>query len=320
MNLKPQVIKVQLNSDKYQAPIVINQYNRNIPFIFEIFNHDRTPTVINNNDIIKIEMALGNIAIIKSTGFTIDGNKVSWLLDREISLNSGNGTFNFIIEDSNNTRVSSSKIDIVVKSNSIDENTSSSSFIVTVIERLQELITNATDIYNQINLANYVKKVQGKDLSSNDYTSLEKAEVAKVKDKLDKASLLDLTYPVGSIYMSVSNVNPSNLFGGTWVEFASGRTLVGVDTSQTEFNTVEKTGGSKTHKLTIDEMPIHTPKWNGYSAGSLYTGSGTSVTHALFGNDTWNGSKANGIQPVGGDQPHNNLQPYITCYIWKRIK
>lgn len=320
MNLKPQVIKVQLNSDKYQAPIVINQYNRNIPFIFEIFNHDGTPTVINNNDIIKIEMALGNIAIIKSTGFTIDGNKVSWLLDREISLNSGNGTFNFIIEDSNNTRVSSSKIDIVVKSNSIDENTSSSSFIVTVIERLQELITNATDIYNQINLANYVKKVQGKDLSSNDYTSLEKAEVAKVKDKLDKASLLDLTYPVGSIYMSVSNVNPSNLFGGTWVEFASGRTLVGVDTSQTEFNTVEKTGGSKTHKLTIDEMPIHTPKWNGYSAGSLYTGSGTSVTHALFGNDTWNGSKANGIQPVGGDQPHNNLQPYITCYIWKRIK
>lgn len=320
MNLKPQVIKVQLNSDKYQAPIVINQYNRNIPFIFEIFNHDGTPTVINNNDIIKIEMALGNIAIIKSTGFTIDGNKVSWLLDREISLNSGNGTFNFIIEDSNNTRVSSSKIDIVVKSNSIDENTSSSSFIVTVIERLQELITNATDIYNQINLANYVKKVQGKDLSSNDYTSLEKAEVAKVKDKLDKASLLDLTYPVGSIYMSVSNVNPSNLFGGTWVEFASGRTLVGVDTSQTEFNTVEKTGGSKTHKLTIDEMPIHTPKWNGYSAGSLYTGSGTSVTHALFGNDTWNGSKANGIQPVGGDQPHNNLQPYITCYMWKRTK
>lgn len=319
MNLKPQVIKVQLNSDKYQAPIVINQYNRNIPFIFEVFNQDGTPVVISDSDIIKIEMALGNIAIIKSTGFTIDGNKVSWSLDREISLNSGNGTFNFILEDSN-TRVSSSKINIVVQSNSIDENTTSSSFIVTVIERLQELITNASKIYTEANLANYVKKVQGKDLSSNDYTSLEKAEVAKVKDKLDKASLLDLTYPVGSIYMSVSNVNPSNLFGGTWVEFASGRTLVGVDTSQTEFNTVEKTGGEKTHKLTTEEMPIHTSKWNGYSAGNLYTGGGSSVTYALFGNDTWNGSKANGIQPVGGDQPHNNLQPYITCYMWKRTK
>lgn len=320
MNLKPQVIKVQLNSNKYQAPIVINQYNRNIPFVFEVFNQDGTPVAISDSDIIKIEMALGNIAIIKSTGFTIEGNKVSWALDREISLNSGNGTFNFIIEDSNNTRVSSSKIDIVVKSNSIDENTSSSSFIVTVMEKLQGLITNASKIYTEANLANYVRKEVGKGLSSNDYTSLEKAEVAKVKDKLDKASLLDLTYPVGSIYMSVSNVNPSNLFGGTWVEFASGRTLVGVDTSQTEFNTVEKTGGSKTHKLTTEEMPIHASKWNGYSAGNLYTGGGSSVTYALFGNDTWNGSKANGIQPVGGDQPHNNLQPYITCYMWKRTK
>lgn len=163
-----------------------------------------------------------------------------------------------------------------------------------------------------------VNKEQGKGLSTNDYTNTDKAEVAKVKDKLDKASLLDLTYPVGSIYMSVSNVNPSNLFGGTWVEFAKGKTLVGVDTAQTEFNTVEKTGGAKTHKLTIEEMPIHTPKWKGYSAGNLYGGSGTSVTYALFGNDTWDGSKTGGIQPVGGDKAHNNLQPYITCYMWKR--
>lgn len=317
MNLKPQVIKVHLNSNKYQAPIVINQYNRNIPFVFEVFQ-DGTPVVIGDSDIIKIEMALGNTAIIKSTGFTIDGNKVSWTLDREISLNSGRGTFNFVIENNDNTRVSSRKIDITVESNSIDEKTQSSSLIVTVMEKLQSLITNANNIYTEVNLANYVKKVKGKDLSTNDYTNTEKEEVAKVKDKLDKASLLDLTYPVGSIYMSINNTNPSNLFGGTWVEFAKGKTLVGVDTAQTEFNTVEKTGGEKTHKLIIDEMPIHTPKWNGYSAGNLYTGSGSSVTYALFGNDTWRGSTTNGIQPVGGDKAHNNLQPYITCYMWKR--
>ena len=183
MKLKPQIIKVHLNSSKYQEPIIINQYNRNIPFIFEVFNQDGTPAVINSNDIIKIEMALGNIAIIKSTGFTIDGNKVSWALDREISLNSGNGTFNFIIEDSNNTRVSSSKIDIKIENNSIDENTQSSTFLITVMEKLQGLITNASKIYTEANLANYVRKEVGKGLSSNDYTSLEKAEVAKVKDK-----------------------------------------------------------------------------------------------------------------------------------------
>lgn len=161
---------------------------------------------------------------------------------------------------------------------------------------------------------NKVDKEEGKGLSTNDYTDLDQSEVAKIKN------LLNLTYPVGSIYMSVNNTNPKSLFGGTWEEFAKGKTLIGVDTAQIEFNTVEKNGGEKTHKLTTEEMPIHAPKWNGYSAGNLYTGSGTSVTYALFGNDTWNGSKANGIQPVGGDQPHNNLQPYITCYIWKRIE
>lgn len=311
MKLKPQIIKVHLNSSKYQEPIIINQYNRNIPFIFEVFNQDGTPAVINSNDIIKIEMALGNIAIIKSTGFTIDGNKVSWALDREISLNSGNGTFNFILEDSN-TRVSSSKIDVIVQSNSIDEKTTPSSFLITVMEKLQGLITNASKIYTEANLANYVKKVQGKDLSSNDYTSLEKAEVAKVKDKLDKVSLLDLTYPVGSIYMSVSNVNPSNLFGGTWEEFAKGKTLIGVDTEQVEFNTVEKTGGEKSHKLTIDEMPSHEHPTNisAWGGGTNYTFQTTTIE---TGRDEHTGL-------VGGDKPHNNLQPYICTYMWKRTK
>lgn len=159
-----------------------------------------------------------------------------------------------------------------------------------------------------------VDKEEGKGLSTNDYTDLDQSEVAKIKN------LLNLTYPVGSIYMSVNNTNPKSLFGGTWEEFAKGKTLIGVDTTQTEFNTVEKTGGEKTHKLTTLEMPAHAHDWNGYSAGNLYSGSGSSVTYALFGNDTWSGDASNGMQSIGGDKPHNNLQPYITCYMWKRTK
>jgi len=52
-------------------------------------------------------------------------------------------------------------------------------------------------------------------------------------------------YPVGSIYLSVNTTNPSKWFGGTWEQIAKGRTLVGVDTNDTDFNTVKKTGGSK---------------------------------------------------------------------------
>lgn len=73
-----------------------------------------------------------------------------------------------------------------------------------------------------------------------------------------KVATLDSVYPVGSIYICVVNTNPSSLFGGTWVAFASGRTLVGVDTSQSDFSTVQKTGGSSTVTLTSSQMPSHT--------------------------------------------------------------
>lgn len=82
--------------------------------------------------------------------------------------------------------------------------------------------------------------------------------------------ICDLIYPVGSIYTSVNSTNPSTLFGGTWEAFGSGRCLVGVNTSDTDFNTVQKTGGAKTNSTTytpagtntgtaisVDQMPSH---------------------------------------------------------------
>ena len=83
--------------------------------------------------------------------------------------------------------------------------------------------------------------------------------------KIDLSSLWDQIYPVGSIYTSINATNPSTLFGGVWEQIASGRTLVGVDTSQTEFNTVKKTGGEKTHRLTESEMPVHSHSGTVYS-------------------------------------------------------
>src|SRR5690606_38823591 len=88
--------------------------------------------------------------------------------------------------------------------------------------------------------------------------------VEKIVDKLD--NLIDVVYPVGSIYISTVDTNPGTVFGvGTWVAFGTGRTIVGVDTDQTEFDTVEKTGGAKTHTLTTAEMPSHTHIQNAHT-------------------------------------------------------
>jgi len=65
----------------------------------------------------------------------------------------------------------------------------------------------------------------------------------------------DMLYPVGVIYMSVNATSPATLFGGTWTAWGTGRVPVGVDTADTDFNTVEKVGGEKTHLLTAAEMP-----------------------------------------------------------------
>ena len=64
-------------------------------------------------------------------------------------------------------------------------------------------------------------------------------------------TIFDHIYPVGSIYLSVTNENPSNKFGGTWVSWGAGKFIVGVNGDDSSFNTVEKTGGSKTHSHTI---------------------------------------------------------------------
>ena len=134
-----------------------------------------------------------------------------------------------------------------------------------------------------------------------------------VNDTYSCAKVVDIIYPVGSIYMSVNSTNPQVLFGGTWVAWGAGRAPVGVNTSETEFNTVEKTGGEKTHTLSVNEIPSHK-----HSVGTWYGGSGSSdfKINAAAGDASPKGGDTSGN--TGGNQAHNNLQPYITCYMWKR--
>ena len=129
--------------------------------------------------------------------------------------------------------------------------------------------------------------------------------------------ILSRIYPVGSIYMTATLSTVAQVqeaLGGTWEKWGEGRVPVGVDTTQTEFNTVGKTGGEKTHKLTINEMPEHQHKLSltnyGSEVASGVNWGNNGVKKYAYSKDM--------IEPVGGDTAHNNLQPYITCYMYKR--
>lgn len=138
-------------------------------------------------------------------------------------------------------------------------------------------------------------------------------------------------YPVGSIYMSVKSTSPATLFGGTWVRWGNGRVPVGVDTTQKEFNSVEKIGGEKTHRLTEDEMPAHQHFADNNNGEEKLTGNignmgfsassdeGASYCYTLdWGYRSSRTDTGIKTAAAGGGDPHNNLQPYITCYMWKR--
>ena len=128
---------------------------------------------------------------------------------------------------------------------------------------------------------------------------------ALVKAAIDKLAA-QVVYPVGSIYMSVNNTNPSTFFGGTWERLKDRFLLAAGDTYA-----AGSTGGEATHTLTISEMPRHThsskaPIYarNGGNP-SMYSGVGSSYPDV--------------VDYTGGGQAHNNMPPYLAVYVWKRI-
>lgn len=131
--------------------------------------------------------------------------------------------------------------------------------------------------------------------------------------------IVDLFYPIGKIEITENNVNPSTRLGGTWIAYGTGRMLVGVDTTQTEFNTPAKTGGSKwlqSHRHTIGHTNF---SFCGYGTN------GPPEWGAILANSNWGGntpeyspSTTYPSSGLAGGGNSENLPPYIAVYIWKR--
>lgn len=126
-------------------------------------------------------------------------------------------------------------------------------------------------------------------------------------------------FPVGSIYLSVVNTNPSTWFGGTWEQIAKGRTLVGVDTSDTDFNEVQKTGGSKylqKHNHKIGSGDGIDGEIFGYAPETNPTG-GAGHYYVKYAGVADTPARKINVKNTGSGNSEN-LQPYFTCYIWCR--
>lgn len=134
-------------------------------------------------------------------------------------------------------------------------------------------------------------------------------------------------YPVGAIYLSVTDANPAALFGGTWERVSQGRFLIGAGANVA--NTTDywgeypagkenfpagEMGGEVEHTLTVDEMPSHTHserlEWSNTKAWGL-TGTGQGANAAV--------DQGSSTESTGGGKPHSNMPPYLVCYMWRRV-
>ena len=169
---------------------------------------------------------------------------------------------------------------------------------------------------------------------------------APTTQKITIANLLSLAYPVSSIFISVSSTNPGTSLGfGTWATFAAGKMLLGLDSGDTDFDTVEETGGAKTKTIAQANLPNistgagtshnHTqnahqhliPDVRDATTGAnttqiAKTSDATSTTGTLI--NTANATATNQAEAAhthslgGSGTALNVVNPYIVVYMWKR--
>lgn len=195
--------------------------------------------------------------------------------------------------------------------------------------------TALTDALAQVqgiaNKADKSTKINGHSLAADfDISADEVKAVPKTRtianlplsDDITLAQLGGLLFPVGSTCIRTDSVNPGTIYGGTWSVYAAGKMLVGVDLSDTDFNSAGKTGGSKdhTHGLTNAVAAINLNAIGNFTelqqnAPSDYTITGYRPIGTLT---PGGGNSSVGTALIGNTDSKSLLPPYVTCYMWQR--
>ena len=138
---------------------------------------------------------------------------------------------------------------------------------------------------------------------------------------ITKTQVLNMFFPIGCIHITTSSTNPGSTMGGTWVAWGSGKVPVGIDTSDNDFKTVEKTGGSKTQDLRALIGAVNSNVGSlGYLRAAAVSGVAYTNNLGITGSTpgTINSVNHSTLVTQANNQTPTTIQPYITCYMWKR--
>ena len=238
--------------------------------------------------------------ILRTNGDTITFNFTDMLNDIgdyfEWELKSLHGTV-FMVDDTHSDEIWNSSVNSMIRIR-ITKNQGSDSYHITT-----------TDLLN-----NTIIKDYDKDYSFNlTFLSLNGVTVSFSNKKwYHTVSFIDMIYPIGSIYMSVNDMNPSLFIGGIWEQIED-RFLLACGSTYTN----GATGGEATHTLTINEMPKHKHDLS-YRTGIIQTGSSGTYYFDVRTSGNWY-TNSPSFKESGGGASHNNMPPYLAVYMWKRI-
>ena len=158
-------------------------------------------------------------------------------------------------------------------------------------------------------------------------------QVVGANGNIPKERLLNVIYPVGSVYISVNSTNPQTLFGGTWEQLQN-RFLLGAGSSYS----AGATGGESSHVLTVSEMPSHnhgisdpghshgfykgvfrSNKGSGSNPNVQVDGGASNTADPYITNPSiYSNTTGVSVNYNGGSAAHNNMPPYLVVYMWKR--
>nr|DAT96349.1 MAG TPA: baseplate protein [Bacteriophage sp.] len=176
-------------------------------------------------------------------------------------------------------------------------------------------------IYQNLKVGDCVKVLKQNNKASNMWIigghNLKRNDIKIGKD------IIDVIYPIGFVYISINNINPSTLFGGTWEQIKDTFLLAAGDTYA-----AGATGGAATHTLTEAQLPAiygefatavvgeHANK--GVKGHAYGTNFGTFTSGGIQGTTVANQTQYGYGYSFGYGQPHNNMPPYLAVYVWKR--
>lgn len=140
------------------------------------------------------------------------------------------------------------------------------------------------------------------------------------------AAIRLITKPVGTVELRYDDTSPATLYGGTWLEFGQGRMLIG-KSGDTDFDTIGKTGGEKTHTLITAEIPPVPFKDRYHNENSVSLPGATKTIGSGGLNNNLGSYATDGDNNTflyadatidGGGGAHNNMPPFVTIRMWRR--